>query len=60
MSDEGTIHRLLTLDIWECHGCGFRMDAGHEDDTKEGGYTCPLCEETRLHKQLKQLNGWGS
>ena len=42
--------------IWVCDNCGFGFDADHHDgpdpDTEPRTYTCPLCAEVRLEKEL--------
>jgi len=42
------------VELWECEDCGFSFNAIHEDDTPEGGYSCPLCAESRLAKELAE------
>lgn len=42
------------VELWECEDCGFGFDAIHENDTPEGGYSCPLCAEARLEKELTE------
>jgi len=41
--------------LWSCPKCGFTFDATHSNDTPEGGYTCPVCEEARLATENKAL-----
>lgn len=38
-----------------CPVCAFTFDADHENDTPEGGYTCPLCVEIDLRVKLGAL-----
>ncbi|WP_143766792.1 MULTISPECIES: hypothetical protein [Paenibacillus] len=40
------------VELWECEDCGFAFPAMYEDDTPEGGHSCPVCAETRLEKEL--------
>ncbi len=35
-------------ELWTCPACAFTFDACHQDDTPEGGYSCPSCAEQRL------------
>lgn len=44
------------VELWECEDCGFAFDAIHENDTPEGGYSCPLCAESRLEKELAEAH----
>ncbi|MEK4878898.1 MULTISPECIES: hypothetical protein [Paenibacillus] len=57
----GELHNLLAaleesqqqkVELWECEDCGFAFPAMYEDDTPEGGHSCPVCAETRLEKEL--------
>ena len=43
------------VSVVECPSCGFCMDASHENDTPDGGYSCPNCEVTRLHGEVVRL-----
>ena len=34
--------------LWTCPECAFSFSAEHENDTPEGGYSCPVCELANL------------
>ncbi|WP_214630016.1 hypothetical protein [Paenibacillus agaridevorans] len=38
-----------------CQDCGFGFDACHTDDTPAGGYSCQLCEATKLSNEIERL-----
>lgn len=38
------------ITLWECPECLFAFDASHQDT--DGGYTCPVCAEARLEKEV--------
>ena len=46
----------LTKAMWECPDCGFAFDAAHQD--VGGGYSCPVCTETRLEAENMRLQGY--
>lgn len=35
-----------------CPGCAFTFDAQHEDDTPDGGYSCPSCHYGVLDSRI--------
>ncbi|HET7025076.1 MAG TPA: DUF3850 domain-containing protein, partial [Gemmatimonadales bacterium] len=43
--------------LWECPDCAFTFDAAHEDDTPQGGYSCPVCAVAAL-MPLARLGLW--
>src|SRR6266545_4315065 len=42
-------------ELWTCPACAFTFDACHQDDTPEGGYSCPSCAELRLQAEEAAL-----
>jgi len=47
--------------MWECPDCAFAFAAEHDDEG--GGYSCPVCENARLHWDVtvlrSALENWG-
>ena len=46
------------VQVWECYSCGFAFSAEYHDVRKPGtalSYTCPVCEEDRLQKNIHEL-----
>jgi hypothetical protein len=39
--------------MWDCPDCAFSFDAIHVDEPG-GGYSCPVCAESRLEKLLEE------
>jgi hypothetical protein len=42
-------------ELWTCPACAFAFDACHQDNTPEGGYSCPACAELRLQAEAAAL-----
>jgi len=40
--------------LWSCPNCAFTFDAGH-DNADGSGYSCPVCAEARLTKEVAEL-----
>ena len=40
--------------LWNCPECAFGFDAFHTDE-RGGGYSCPLCAEAWLEKEVARL-----
>ena len=46
------------VQAWECFQCGFAFAAEYHDVRRPGtalSYTCPVCAEDRLQKELHEL-----
>lgn len=39
-------------EVWECSQCGFRFAVEHVNDDGTGAYSCPVCAEARLTREL--------
>ncbi len=52
MNEHWSVEESVRCVVAPC--CAFTFDASHVD-VRGGGYSCPLCQEAKMHRRVNEL-----